>query len=123
MIVQLTPSNEFILEYESLGDVTKLGFNYDKVRRALNTNTVCQGYKWQNMRNTDNIHEFNDREYLPKKLYGGLIEQLTKRNNHVRFWDNQFLAEQELDLPKGGIQKILNGEVVTTGGYVFKESV
>ena len=120
-IVQFNYNNEFILEYDSLSDVEKFGFSFYEVRQALNKDKLVKGYYFKQMKDTSAVFEYNDRDYLPLDYYEGGIEQLTKRDNHVRYWKNQFLAEQELDLPKGGIQKVLNGEVVTTGGYVWKE--
>ena len=120
-IVQFNYNNEFILEYNSLSDVEKFGFSFYEVRQALNKDKLVKGYYFKQIKDTSNVFEYNDRNYLPLDYYEGGIEQLTRGNNHVKFWKNQFLAEKELNLPKGGIQKVLNGEVETTGGYVWKE--
>ena len=120
-VVQLTLNNEFILEYDSLGSVSKLGFSYYKVRNALKTGLPTQGYLWKSMKNTQDIYEYNDREYDPKDYYEGRVRQISRRGKTLRFWKNQYTATLELDLPLDGIQRCLEGDIATTGGYGWEK--
>ena len=121
-IVQLTHDDEFILEYNSLGDVIKLGFDYYKVRNALNKDELCQGYRWKSMKNTDDIHEYNDRYFKPINPTNPVkVEQCGRYGKHIAYWDNIESATINLSIPDGGIENCLNGETKTSGGYVWKE--